>query len=126
MELKSHLGKARGLGSNNNGSNHWWSQRVSGIALIPLTFWFLVSLVNIFDADLTTFKNWINYNANGALLSLLIVFMFYHGFLGLQVIIEDYIHQESAKIAVLLICKFTIILFGTYSIFSIMKLTFGD
>ena len=125
MELRAHLGKVRGLGSNNSGSKHWWSQRVSGIALIPLTLWFLMSIINIFNADLAAFKDWINYKANAALLSLLITFMFYHGFLGLQVIIEDYIHQERVKISILLICKFIIISFGTYSIFSIIKLTFG-
>ena len=125
IELRSHLGRIRGLGSSNEGVNHWWSQRISGIALIPLIIWFLISAHHIFGSDLGEFKVWLGANANPVLLSLLIYASLYHGQMGLQVVIEDYIHLPFLKYALILFSKFTAIVFGGYSIFVIIRLSTG-
>jgi succinate dehydrogenase / fumarate reductase, membrane anchor subunit len=125
MEMRSHLGRARGLGSSNDGVGHWWLQRVTGVALVPLTLWFVYSAINLAGADVEQFKTWVGTAANPVLLSLLIFTMFHHGQLGLQVVIEDYIHSEKAKLALLIAIKFTAIIFGGYSIYAVLRLTFG-
>ena len=126
MEMRSHLARVRGLGSSNDGVGHWWAQRVTGIALVPLTIWFIFSAIGLAGADLAEFKTWVGTHANPVLLTLLIFTMFHHGQLGLQVVIEDYVSCEKAKLTLLIATKFTAIIFGGYSIFAVMRLTFGD
>ena len=125
MEFQSHLGKIRGLGSTNDGLTHWKMQRISGVALVPLFVWFMVSLFALDSLELHSFKAWLTSNANPVLLILLVTFMFHHGFLGLQVIFEDYIQDEKLKLTLIILTKLTVIFFGTYSIFAVMLLTFG-
>jgi len=125
MEMRSHLGRVRGLGSSNDGVHHWWLQRITGVALVPLTIWFIVSAVSLAGADLEQFRSWVGAHANPVLLCLLIFTMFHHGQLGLQVVIEDYVHSETTKLLLLIVTKFTAILFGGYSIFAVLRLTFG-
>ncbi len=126
MDMRSHLGRARGLGSTNDGVGHWWLQRLTGIALLPLTLWFIYSAIHLTDASHSEFVVWVGENGNPILLILLVFTMFHHGLLGLQVVIEDYIHGEGAKITLLIITKFAAIFFGASCIFAILRLTFGS
>jgi len=125
MEMRSHLGRVRGLGSSNDGVGHWWLQRITGVALVPLTIWFVYSAIGLAGADLAQFKTWVGTHANPVLLSLLIFTMFHHGQLGLQVVIEDYVGSEKIKLTLLIMTKFTAIIFGGYSIFAVLRLTLG-
>jgi len=125
MEMRSPLGRVRGLGSTNNGSGHWWLQRITGIALVPLVIWFVFAAINLAGADLAQFKTWVGTSGNPVLLSLLIFTMFHHGQLGLQVVIEDYVQSELTKLGLIIAIKFSAIIFGGYSIFAVMRLTFG-
>ncbi|MEX0692860.1 MAG: succinate dehydrogenase, hydrophobic membrane anchor protein [Rhodospirillales bacterium] len=126
MEFRSQLGRVRGLGASHEGAHHFWVQRVSGIALVPLVIWFVLSASSVVSADLATFKAWVGTHYNPVLLILLILTMFHHAFLGLQVIIEDYIHAESIKLTSLIVTKFALYLIGACAIFAVIRLTFGS
>lgn len=123
MDMRAPLGHVRGYGSTNDGVKHWWMQRLTGIALIPLTLWFLYSAVQLSGATHAEFIAWVGAYGNPVLLSALIVCMFHHGQLGLHVIIEDYITSEGIKMTLLIAIKFAAILFGASAIFSILRLT---
>ena len=123
MDMRTPLGRVRGLGSTNDGVKHWWMQRLTGIALVPLTLWFLYSTVQLSGASHAEFINWVGAFGNPVLLSVLIVCMFHHGQLGLHVIIEDYITRESTKLWLLIAIKFTAIIFGASAILAIIRLT---
>ncbi len=126
MELRSQLARVRGLGASHEGAHHFWVQRVSGIALIPLVIWFVFSATGIIGADIVTFKAWVGAHYNPLLLILLILTMFHHAQLGLQVIIEDYVHGEAAKLISIILIKFAAVLIGGSAIFAVIRLTFGS
>lgn len=126
MEMRTQLGRVRGLGSNHEGSHHFWVQRLSGIALVPLILWFVIAGIGMVGADLATFKAWVGTHYNPLLLILLILTMFHHAQLGLQVIIEDYIHGEAIKFTSLILMKFAVYLIGGCAIFAVIRLTFGS
>ena len=126
MQMRSHLGRVRGLGSSNNGVQHWWMQRLSGIALVPLSLWFVFSVIGLLiNADLATVTNWVGRHYNPVLLILFVICMFHHAQLGLQVVIEDYTRSESTKVTLLVSVKLAALLLGTCSIFAVIRLTFG-
>lgn len=125
MEMRSHLARARGLGSSNDGAHHWWGQRLSGLALVPLALWFVFSVVGLIGADLATFKAWAGRHGNPVMLILFIAAMFHHAQLGVQVVIEDYVRTESTKVFFIVLVKFTAALFGAAGIFAVLRLTFG-
>ncbi|HTZ37644.1 MAG TPA: succinate dehydrogenase, hydrophobic membrane anchor protein, partial [Stellaceae bacterium] len=103
--LRSPLGRAIGLGSAKEGVEHWWRQRITGLALVPLVFWFVVVAIELIGADRTAFVAWVRNPIPAMLLILLIAATFYHAALGLQVVIEDYVHGEAAKLATLLVMR---------------------
>lgn len=125
MDMQSHLSRVRGLGSTNEGVGHWWMQRLTGIALIPLTLWFVYSAIQMSGASHAEFTTWVGTHGNPVLLILLIIAMFHHGQLGLQVVIEDYIHSEGPKVTLIVLTKFAAIFIGACSIFAVLRLTFG-
>jgi succinate dehydrogenase / fumarate reductase membrane anchor subunit len=125
MEMRSHLGRVRGLGSTNDGVHHWKLQRITGIALVPLVIWFVYSAIALTGADLAEFKTWLGTSGNPVLMSLLIFTMFHHAQLGIQVVVEDYVHGEASKTVLLLLTKFAAIIFGGYSIYAVLRLTVG-
>ena len=125
MSLRSPLGRVRGLGSAKDGTAHWWMQRLSAIALIPLTLWFVVSVVVAAGASHETIAWWIGNPLVATLLILLVAALFYHAQLGLQVVIEDYVSTEWKKMASVIVVKFAAIALTVLSIVSILKISFG-
>jgi succinate dehydrogenase / fumarate reductase membrane anchor subunit len=106
-DLRSNLSKARGLGSAKHGVMHWWLQRVTAVALIPLTIWFMTALVSVMiSPDILVVARWFAAPSHALLITLLLVAMFYHAKLGLQVVIEDYIHCPCKKFTLLLANSF--------------------
>ena len=124
MSLRSPLGLARGLGSAKEGTAHWWAQRVTAIALIPLVRWFVASLLCLIGADHATTIAWIGAPRPAILLILLFTATFYHAQLGLQVVLEDYVHNEGLKLASILLVKFACLVLGLAAVFGVLKIAF--
>ncbi|MEO3428121.1 succinate dehydrogenase, hydrophobic membrane anchor protein [Pelagibius sp. CAU 1746] len=122
--LRSPLGRVRGLGSAKDGTGHWWAQRLTALALIPLTIWFVGAVVSLIGADYAAVAAWIASPVVAGLLILLIVATFYHAALGLQVVIEDYVHGEGAKIALLLFVKALTVVLSLSAVLSVLTLLF--
>ena len=125
MSLRSPLAHARGLGSAKEGIHHWWSQRLTALALIPLGLWFIYSLVVMTGANYTTVIAWLANPLNAVLMLLFIISLFYHAALGLQVVIEDYTKSEWQKIACLILVKFIALLAGFSAAIAVLKLYLG-
>ncbi len=104
--LRSELGRVRGLGSAKEGVQHWWMQRVTALALIPLSLWFIATIVGLTDSDHATAIWWLGSPLTLGLMSLFLIALVYHAVLGLQVVIEDYIHSHAAKMILLLLVQF--------------------
>ena len=125
MGLQHPLGRVRGLGSAKAVSHHWWLQRATAIALIPLTLWFVYSALTLAAGDHASSVQWITEPANAILMILLILATFHHLQLGLQVVIEDYIHHEALKIGSLLVMKLGSVSLAVVAIFSTIMVSFG-
>lgn len=125
VSLRSPLGKARGLGSAKEGAAHWWAQRMSAVALIPLVIWFVASIAALAGADYVTFRDWIATPLVSVLLVLLTIAVFHHAQLGLQVVLEDYVHSEWLKVASIGLVKFAAIGLAVATIFSVFKIALG-
>ena len=124
MSLRTSLGRVRGLGAAKEGVGHWWAQRLSALALIPLVLWFSASVVGLAGADIDSFRAWAGAPVNAGLLILLISFTFYHATLGVQVVIEDYVHTKGLKIAGLLIVQGLAIVLGLSAVLSVLQILF--
>ncbi len=125
MSLRSPLGRVLGLGSAKEGTGHWWAQRVSAVALIPLTLWFMFSLLALPALDYATVKLWLSYPLSGFLAVLLIAVLSYHSYLGTAEVIEDYVRAAGSKIFSLVLLRFSYVLAGGASIFAILRVAFG-
>jgi len=125
MSLRSPLGRVRGLGSAKSGTEHFWAQRVTAVALIPLSLWFVYSILALGNGDHAAASAWMQSPLNAILLLLLVVATFHHMQLGLQVVIEDYIHVEYIKIVMLVIVKGASLLLGVAAAFAVLKVSFG-
>lgn len=125
MSLRSPLGRVLGMGSAKDGTGHWWAQRVTAVALVPLTLWFVLSLLMLPGLDYDTVREWASTPSTGFLASLLVAVMAYHSYLGTHVIVEDYVHSAGSKIIVLLLLRFAYVLSGGACIFAILRMAFG-
>jgi len=124
-DLRTPLARARGLGSAKDGLHHWWIQRLTAIALIPLVVWFAISLVMLSGADFNMVRAWIGSPLVMVLLILTIGVGLHHAQLGLQVVIEDYIHGEGRKLALILLVRFVAVLSGLAGVVAILRIGFG-
>ena len=122
MTLRSPLGRAKGMGSARRGADLWWMQRVTAVALIPLSIWLMASLVALTGADHQRFAEWVASPINAVALLLAIATSFYHFKVGMDVVIEDYVRSEGLKIASLLFTTFATVLVGSVCVFAVLKL----
>ncbi len=122
-DLRSPLGRARGLGSAKEGTAHWWAQRVTAVALVPLTLWFVASMIVLAGAPLPRVGLWMGHPVVATLLIALLVAVFHHAQLGLQVVIEDYVHAESTKLVLLLVAKGACWLLAAIGILAVVKVS---
>ena len=125
MKLRTPLAKVRGLGSAKDGTHHWWAQRLTAIALIPLTVWFIWSLVTMTTLDYMAAIGWLQSPIISVLMILFVIALFYHAQLGMQVVIEDYVGNEAVKITSIIILKFVMLFAGLASIVAILKVFLG-
>lgn len=122
MNMRAPLARVRGYGSAKAGAHHWWAQRLSAIALVPLLFWFVASLVSVAMADHATAVEWVRSPYNTALLILLLGALFYHAQLGMQVVFQDYISTHWLQVASIILVKFLAMLLAVISIVAVLHI----
>jgi succinate dehydrogenase / fumarate reductase membrane anchor subunit len=123
-DRRTPLARARGLGSAKDGLGHWWGQRLTAIALIPLVVWFAISLVMLTGADYTVVRAWIGSPLVMVLLILTIAIGLHHGQLGLQVVLEDYT-SGAWRVTLIVLVKFIAVVFGLGAIVAILRIGLG-
>ena len=126
MDYRTPIARARGLGSAKEGTHHWWMQRITAIALVPLTVWLVASLVAVGAEDHAHTVEWMRSPAVAIALLLTIAALFHHAQLGLQVVIEDYVHAEGVKVAALIATKLLAIALAATAAFSVLKVALGS
>ena len=124
MSLRSPLGRVLGAGSARAGTAHWWAQRVSAVALIPLTLWFFWSLLLLPTLDYATVRTWLSVPLSALLAVLLVAVTAYHSYLGTNVVVEDYVHAHGAKLFLLVLLRFLYVLCAGAGIFAILRIAF--
>ncbi len=120
--LRSPLGRARGLGSARAGAAHWWAQRLTSVALVPLTLWFICAVIRLQGAEQHAIVGWLSAPVPLVLMLALIAATFHHLQLGLQVVLEDYVHDHALKLASVLAMKAACVLLALACIVSVLKL----
>lgn len=123
--LRSPLGLVSGLGSAKGGAHHWWLQRLTSIALVPLTIWFTVSVLSLPSLDHVTVVSWMAQSWTALLLIVLVLVATYHSQLGVRVVVEDYVHNNGMKTLTLVILTFAHALVAVAGVFAILKVAFG-
>ena len=125
--LRTGLARIRGLGAAHSGVSHWWWQRLTALALIPLSIWFITSLVTaLLLPDVLKVSQWFSSPVNAVLMVSMLIALFLHAKLGVQVIIEDYVHQPVAKYVLLLLNTFICFAFAVVCILAVLKLHMLD
>ncbi len=122
---RTPLSRARGLGSAKHGVGHWISERISAVALVPLTLWAVFGALQLGAGDYDFAVAWISQIHNAVLMVLTIAIGFWHMHAGLRVVVEDYVHTALGKAALLILNLFVCGLAGALAIFSILKVALG-
>jgi succinate dehydrogenase / fumarate reductase membrane anchor subunit len=123
--LRSQVSRVRGLGSAHEGVHHWWTQRLTALALIPLGIWFVASVVCLAGADHAAITQWLGAPVTLVALSLTLIAAFYHAVLGLQVVIEDYIHTKAVKLILIIGIQFAAFAFTAAGIIALLTTAFA-
>ncbi len=119
--MRSQLGRARGMGAARAGVEHWWVERITALALVPLSLWFVASVLSLLGADQPVVAAWAGHPLNAALLLALVLLTFHHAQLGLQVVYEDYI-GGGLRTAAILATKGLALLLGLMAALAVIKL----
>ena len=123
--MRSPLGRAIGLGSAQEGVGQGWGQRLTAIALVPLTVWFVVGVIAHLGVDLAAFRRWVGEPGTAIAFILLLIATFYHLALGVQVVIEDYVHGELSKLGLIVAVRLLSFGLAVAGIFAVLRLAFG-
>lgn len=125
MKYRNPLANAHNHGAAGDGVSHWWAQRFSAIILALLTVWLVYALAAVVGADHSSASAWLAKPINAAMAILFVIASLYHGKLGLQVVIEDYVHHRMAEVALLVAVKILSIVGGLLAVIAILKVAFG-
>jgi succinate dehydrogenase / fumarate reductase membrane anchor subunit len=120
--MRSPLGRAKGLGSARAGAVHWWLQRVTSLALVPLTLWFLCGMIRMLGATRDDIVSWMAGPLPIVLMIALVIATFHHLQAGMQVVIEDYVHHDWLRIGSILLVKGLSLLLALACIVSVLRL----
>jgi succinate dehydrogenase / fumarate reductase membrane anchor subunit len=121
--MRSQLGRARGLGAAHAGAEHWWAERVTAVALVPLTVWFVISVLRMLGAGQQEVAAWAGQPLNAALLLALVGMMFHHTQLGMQVVYEDYIDDIMLRHAATLVTKGLCLVLALMAAVAVVKMS---
>lgn len=119
--FKTDHNRARGLGAAHHGAGHWISERISSIALVPLSLWAVYAAIGLAHKDASGAAAWLAHPLNATLLILLIAIAFQHMHAGMRVVIEDYAHVADSKALWLLVNLFVCVLFGALGVIAVLK-----
>jgi len=125
MGFQTPLGQVRGLGSAKEGTEHFWIQRLTGLALVPLSFWFVSSISYLAGADHSQVAEWLSSPITAVFMILTVGTTFYHLKLGVQVVVEDYVHTPWLKTGTLIGVTFSCFVLGLACILAVLKLAVG-
>lgn len=122
---RSELGRVRGLGSAHAGSRHWWVQRLTAIALVPLSLWFIASVISLEGATQADMIAWLHAPVPLTLMLCLVIATFWHMDLGLRVVVEDYVHHDVARVTLLLLIRAACFAAAILCVISALRLGLG-
>ena len=125
MKMETPLGRVRGLGSARAGAHHWWLERLTSISTLVLLVWLVVSLVRMPDLEQSTLAEWLSQPLAAVPMLLLIVSVFWHLKMGLQVVVEDYVHTDGPKLLWITLITFLSLLGAGLAIFAVLKIALG-
>src|SRR5437588_8815326 len=125
MSLRSPLGKVLGTGSAKQGVHHWWAQRLTSVALVPLSVWFVVSLLSLPPHEQATVVAWMGQSGTALLLVLLVLVGAWHSQLGLRVVVEDYVHGAPARTVTLVLLMFAHVLLAGAGVVAVLRVALG-
>ncbi len=125
MNTEIQSGERHSSNSTSKGLHHWWMQRITSLALIPLTFWFVLSVIRIVDADYRTVIAELSSPLNVVLIILLIVVAFYHAALGMQVVFEDYVSSIKARTVCIAVSHLLLLILAMVGIVAVVRIAFG-
>jgi len=124
-EFRTPLARVSGLGSAKDGTNHWWQQRFTAVALVPLVLIFWIIALKLVGSSHAVAAAVLKKPMTAGIATLLIIIGLWHLKLGAQVIVEDYVHHDGLKFALIIAIAFACALIGLASLFAIAKLAFG-
>jgi succinate dehydrogenase / fumarate reductase membrane anchor subunit len=123
--LVTPLNRVLGLGSAKSGAEHWWLQRVTAAALAALGLWLAVALASLPDYTFATVIAWVRHPTTAIMLFLAVITASYHSYLGVQVVLEDYVHGAAMKIVSLVLSLFAHFEVAVIGVYSVAKIAFG-
>ena len=126
MSLMTPLNRVLGLGTGKGAAEHWWLQRVTAVALLPLGLWFAYELLTLSDFDYATVTAWVQRPLTSILLILMVVAVGYHSALGVQVVIEDYVTGKGMRAATLMASTLAHVGLSVAAVFAVLKVAFGS
>lgn len=122
MSIRTPLGKVRGYGSAKSGTQHFWQQRLTAVALVPLTLWFVWAVVRYTGAPYADVVAFLGHPISGVAMLMFVLIGVFHMLLGLKVIIEDYIHNEGSKVALLLLSNFAALAIAATCVVAVFRI----
>ncbi|KAF0113704.1 MAG: succinate dehydrogenase membrane anchor subunit [Rhodospirillaceae bacterium] len=125
MQMRSELGRVRGLGAARDGVGHWWRQRVTAVALVPLSLWFVGMVIGLKDADYETVRAFFRAPGHATAMILVVSVALYHALLGVRVVIEDYVHHETGKLAGLVLVQLMTVLLVLFAVVAVFAIAYG-
>ncbi len=126
MSMKTPLARVRGLGSARSGVSHYWVQRLTAVALVPLTLWFIAGLYNHIGDDYAAMRAWLAQPVSAILMTLFVLAGVVHMRLGMQVVFEDYVHKETVKLIHFIANTCFAVGLGVAAVFAILKISLGS
>ena len=123
--FRTPLSRVKGLGSAKEGTDHFWVQRLTAIALVPLVLWLAFSIASLQGMDYLTVREWLSQPFNAIVMIIFMTAGFYHSRLGLQVVIEDYIGSHGPRTAAIIAVTFVAVALGITGVFSVLRIAFA-
>lgn len=125
MTMRSPLGRVRGLGSAKEGTHHWYIERLTALAMVPLYLWFVASIIAGVGTDYATMRAWLATPGNMLVMMLIVLTSFWHAALAIGVVLEDYCHSKPLEVASMIAVKFACFFLAVFSILAIFKIGLG-